>query len=173
MRVFLASIAITVAILISVLPELFSRQQLQLHERRVERQLEELLGQGAMVLPESLDKAVFSIPLKSFFFGAGFTYGQLRKEIAKQNRDGTPPLERSAHFIEYARYIASAFARGTRYEDHISINEPPRAEFLNLYFARHIYGKQSTMLQTPQCSYLGFANAVLCDSDSIARASQK
>jgi hypothetical protein len=136
----------------------------------VERQLEELQRQGALTLPDSLDKALFSIPVRSFFFGAGFTYGQLREEIAKQSIGAMANLERSARFVEYVRYIASAFARGTQYQDHISINEKPRPGFLNIYFVRHAHERQTEILQTPQCSYLGFGDAIVCDSDSLARA---
>lgn len=170
MRVAIILIAITVCLVVFVTPQLLHRQRLAAREALVEHKLQALQGEGRLTLPEGLAKAEFSIPQKSFFYGGGFTYGQLRQELAKQSAVGTADLERRVHFNEYVQYVANAFASGTSYERKISINEPPKPGYLNIYFARNPQSHRESAPQALECSYLGFADAITCDADTIERA---
>jgi len=170
-RFLLIAIIFAVGLSLIAVPRLFHEQQVAAHEARMERELQELQREGAFRVPaETDDKPVFSVPVQSFFYGGGFTFGQLKKDLAQRALEGTAGLERNVSFVEYIRYVAGTFVRGTRYEGKVSINEPPRSGFINLYFVQRPEPSQGRDLQAPQCSYVGFADAILCDAGSVSRA---
>jgi hypothetical protein len=131
-RIILASILIALAILLTVMPRLFHQEEIDLHETRVRQQIDVFQRQGALDLPPSLQHTLFSIPQKSFYYGGGFTYGQLRQAIASEVGHGIGGLERTSLFFDYVRYIAESFAQGTRFHGHVTVNQSPRQGYLNL-----------------------------------------
>lgn len=170
MRTILASILIALAILLTVTPRLFRQEEIDLHEARVCQQIEVFQRQGALDLPAPLRNTLFSIPQKSFYYGGGFTYGQLRQSIASEVRQGIGGLERTSPFFDYVRYVAESFAQGTRFHGHVTVNQSPQQGYLNLYFVKHARADRAIYHDVPQCSYVGFEDAIFCDSDSIADA---
>ncbi len=170
MRTILASILVALAILLAVMPRLFRQQEIDLHEARIRQQIEDFQERGALDLPATLQNTLFSVPQKSFYYGGGFTYGQLRQAIASEVRQGIGGLERTTSFLDYVQYVAESFAKDTRFHGHVAVNQSPKPGYLNVYFVKHARGDSPTAHDVPQCSYVGFEDAIFCDSDSIANA---
>ncbi len=168
MRILLVSIPVTVAVLLALMPRIFRDQEIGIHELHVRQQIETFKSQGALELPTTLENSQFMIPQKSFYYGGGFTYGQLRQAIADQVREGIDHLERSASFLPYAKYIAEAFVKDTRFHGRVTVNQTPIPGYLNLYFVKRVGAVNASGRDAPQCSYIGFDDAIFCDSDSIA-----
>lgn len=167
-RIILTSILLTVTALLAVVPRIFRQQEIGTHEMRVRQQIEAFRSQRAFELPDALQHAQFSIPQKSFYYGGGFTYGQLRQAIADQVRQGIDHLDRSTSLLPYAQYIAEAFVQDTRFHGRVTVNRTPIPGYLNLYFVKHAGPEKASAADVPQCSYVGFDDAIFCDSDSIA-----
>lgn len=138
-------------------------------ERRVGNVLSRYHEEGILSskLVESQDRA-FSIPIKYIEYSNDLTVGQVLADVERRMEEGLEDLERVGTIADYIKGIAKAFARGTPFENKVTLNEQPKRDHLNIVVIDRDPLRLAPRFEESACSYIGYFNTIVCNGRRIS-----
>jgi hypothetical protein len=109
----------------------------------------------------------FLVPGTSVQFGSEVTVGSVLAAVGKAAQASNVP-ERRLTLHEFVLFISSVMVRGTKFEGKIQLNQAPRSDFINLYIIERDPRRLAPAFRN-NCTYVGYQNAIICDSSFVAR----
>lgn len=118
---------------------------------------------GVTWTPPTEDESyTFHVANRQLDFSDGLTFGDVIDETNRIVATDAHDLEDTLSFLDYIRLVALEFARGTRFDGKVTVNDTPSANFLNIYFLKSDPLHLTSSFK--DCSSIGYDNAIICNA---------
>jgi len=108
----------------------------------------------------------FILTTKVLDYSGDLTIGDILAQVHEAQKR-PEELELKVSFLEFIGLVANHFAKGTRFADHVQINQAPRAGHLNIYFLKEDPNGLTQHFKN-NCSYIGYQDAIICDAAFVS-----